>query len=76
MTGQKLHMTGANFLQSIIPILNILTKFDNASLFYKTLHILNQSSHRQFKFSWKDILSNVLNFNFVLKTTLSKIENN
>ena len=76
MTGQKLHMIGANFLQSIIPILNILTKFENASLFYKTLHILNQSSHRLFKFSWKDILSNVLNFNFVLKTTLSKIENN
>ena len=76
MTGQKLRMTGAHFLQSIIPILNILTKFENASLFYKTLHILNQSSHRLFKFSWKDILSNVLNFNFVLKTTLSKIENN
>lgn len=76
MTGQKLHMTGANFLQSIIPVLNILTKFDNASLFYKTLHILNQSSHSLFKFSWKDILSNVLNFNYVLKTTLWKIENN
>lgn len=39
VTGQKYSMTGSNFVQLIIQILNLMTQLDDVSLFYENIHI-------------------------------------
>ena len=45
VAGENLHKNALNSSQPTIRILNLLTKLDNVSLFYKNMYILSQDSH-------------------------------